>query len=83
MQKLDITQKAKLNKTETIATRFEVYLLVERECGSLQPIHKREYDDIHIIYEYGFDMHTGHKVTRKKDKIDDEKFIKTKPKQII
>ena len=28
-------------------------------------------------------MHTGQKVTKKKDKIDDEKFIKFKPKQII
>ena len=83
MQKPDITQKAKLNKTDTIATRFEVYILVERECGSLQPIHKTEYDDIYIIYEYGFDMHAGQKVTRKKDTIDDEKFIKIKPKQII
>ena len=27
-------------------------------------------------------MHTGQKVTKKKDKIDDEKFIKIKPKQI-
>ena len=27
-------------------------------------------------------MHTGQKVTRKKDKFDDEKFIKIKPKQI-
>ena len=28
-------------------------------------------------------MHTGQKVTKKKDKFDDEKFIKIKPKQII
>ena len=28
-------------------------------------------------------MHTGQKVTKKKDKFDDEKFIKNKPKQII
>ena len=28
-------------------------------------------------------MHTGQKVTKKKDKFDDEKFIKFKPKQII
>ena len=27
-------------------------------------------------------MHTGQKVTRKKDKFEDEKFIKIKPKQI-
>ena len=56
---------------------------LERECGSLQPIHKIEYDDIHIIYEYGFGMHTGQKVTRKKDKFDDKKRIKIKAKQII
>ena len=73
VQQPDITQKAKFNKTDNIATRFEVYPLVERECGSLQPIHKKEYDDIYIIYEYGFDMHTGQKVTKKKDKFDDKK----------
>ena len=49
VQQPDITQKIKLNKTDTIATRFEVFPLVERECGSLQPLHKTEYDD---IYEY-------------------------------
>ena len=65
VQQPDITQKIKLNKTDTIATRFEVFPLVERECGSLQPLHKTEYDNIYIIYEYGFDMHTGQKVTRK------------------
>ena len=83
MQQPGITQKTKLNKTDTIATRFEVYPLVEGDCGPLQPIHKTEYDDIYIIYEYGFDMHTGQKVTRKKYKFDNEKFIKIKPKQII
>ena len=83
VQQTDITQKMKLNKTDTIATRFEVFPLVERECGSLQPLHKTEYDDIYIIYEYGFDMHAGQKVTRKKDKFDDEKFIRIKPEQII
>ena len=83
VQQTDITQKMKLNKTDTIATRFEVFPLVERECGSLQPLHKTEYDDIYIIYEYGFDMHTGQKVTRKKDQFYDEKFIRIKPEQII
>ena len=83
VQQPDITQKVKLNKTHTIATRFEVFPLVERECASLQPFHKTEYDDIYIIYGYGFDMHTGQKVTRKKDKFDDEKFIRIKPEQII
>ena len=51
VQQYDITQKIKLNKTDTIANRFEVYPLVERECGSLQPIHKTEFDDIYIKYE--------------------------------
>ena len=46
-------------------------------------MHKTEYDDLYIIYEYGFDIHTGQKVTRNKDKLDDEKFIKIKPRQII
>ena len=79
--KNQIYKKKKLNKTASIATRFEVYPIVEHECGSPQPIHKTEYD-IYIIYEYGFDMYTGQKVTRKKDKFDDEKFIKIKPKEI-
>ena len=83
VQKPDIQEKIKLNKTASIATRFEIYPIVEHECGSLQPLHKTEYDDIYIIYEYGFDMHTGQKTTRKKDKVDDEKFIKITPKQII
>ena len=83
VQKPDIQEKLKLNKTASIATRFEIYPIVEHECGSLQPLHKTEYDDIYIIYEYGFDMHTGQKVTREKDNIDDEKFIKITPKQII
>ena len=82
VQQPDITQKEKFNKTDNITTRFEEYPLVKHECGSLQPIHKTEYDDIYIIYEYGFNMHTGQKVTKKKDKFDDEKFIKIKPKQI-
>ena len=63
-----------MNKTDTIASRFEVYPLKERECGSLQPIHKTEYDDIHIIYEYGFYMHTGQKVTIKKDRFEEKKL---------
>ena len=83
VQQPDITQKTKFNKTDNIATRLEVYQLAERECGSLQPIHKTEYDDIYIIYENGFNMRTGQKVTKKKDKFDDEKFTKIKPKQII
>ena len=83
VQKPDVTQKVKFNNTATIATRFEIYPLVERECGSPQPLHKTEYDDIYIIYEYGFDMHTGQKVTRKEDKFENEKFIKIKPKKIM
>ena len=83
VQKPDIQEKIQLNKTASIAKRFEIYPIVENECGSLQPLHKTEYDDIYIIYEYGFDMHTRQKVTRKKDKFDDEKFIKITPKQII
>ena len=82
VQQHDKTQKIKMNKTDTIATRFEIYPIVERECGSLQPIHKTEYDDIYITYENGFDMHTGQKVTRKKEKFEEEKFIRIKPKQI-
>ena len=71
-----------MNKTDTIATRFEIYPLVEGECCSLQPIHKTEYDDIYLIYKYGFDIHTGQKVTRRKEKFEEEKFIRIKPKQI-
>ena len=76
------TKKTKFNNTDNTATRYEVYPLAERERGSLQSIHKTEYDHIYIIYEYGFNKHTGQKVTKKKDKIDEKKFIK-KPKQII
>ena len=82
VQQHDRTQKTKMNKTDTIATRFEIYPIVECECGSLQPKHKTIYDDIYIIYEYGFDIHTGQKVTRKKEKFEEEKFIRIKPKQI-
>ena len=82
VQKPDIQEKIKLNKTASKATRFEIYPIVEHECGSIQPLHKTEYDDIYIIYEYGFEMHTGQKVTRKKDKFDDKKFIKITPKEI-
>ena len=78
VQQHDITQKIKMNKTDTIATKFEVHPLEERECGSIQPIHKTQYDDIYIIYEYGFDMHTGQKVTRKKDKFEEEKLNQNK-----
>ena len=82
VQQHDRTQKIKINKTDTIATRFEIYPLVEHECGSLQPIQKTEYDDFYIIYEYGFDMHTGQTVTRKKEKFEKEIFIRIKTKQI-
>ena len=58
VQQPDITQIVKQKKTDNIDTRFEVYPLVERECGPLQAIHKTKYDDIYIIDEYGFDMHT-------------------------
>ena len=70
-----------MNKTNTIATRFEVYPLVERECSSLQPIHKTEYDDNYIKYEYGFHMQTGQKETERTTNLK-KKFIKIKPKQI-
>ena len=82
VQKPDIQEKITLKKTASIATRFEIYPIVEHECGSIQPLHKTEYDDIYIIYEYGFDMHTGQKVTGKKNKFDDEKFIKITPTEI-
>ena len=82
VQKPDIQEKITLNKTASIATRFEIYPIVEHECGSIQPLHKTEHDDIYIIYEYDFDMHTGQKVTRKKNKFDEEKFIKITPKEI-
>ena len=58
------------------------FVLLVHECASLQPIHKTEYDDIYIIYKYGFDMHTGQKINRKKDKYEEEKFIKIKPMSI-
>ena len=83
VQQHDSSQKFEMNNTiSKIATRFEIYPFVERECGSLHPIHKTEYDDIYILYEYGFDMNTGKKITRTKDKFEEEKFIKITPKSI-
>ena len=38
VQKPDIQEKIKLNKTASIATRFEIYPIVEHECGSLHYI---------------------------------------------
>ena len=70
------------NTNSKIPARFEKYPFVEQECGSLHPIHKTEYDDIYILYEYGFDMNTGKKITRNKDKFEEEKFIKITPKSI-
>ena len=67
------------NTNSKIATRFEIYPFVERECGSLHPIHKTEYDDIYILYKYGFDMNTEKKITRKKDEFEEEKLT---PKSI-
>ena len=32
VQKPDIQEKIKLNKTASIATRFEIYPIVEHEC---------------------------------------------------
>ena len=56
-----------MNNTKTqIATRFEVYPNTENECRSHGPIHKTEYDDICILYEYGFDMNTGREITKKR-----------------
>ena len=40
VQKPDMQEKIKLNITASIATRFEIYPIVEHECGSLQPLHK-------------------------------------------
>ena len=83
VQQHDSSQKFKMNKTNSkIATRFEIYPFVEREYGSLHPIHKTEYDDIYKLNEYGFDMNTGKKITRTKDKFEEEKFIKITPKSI-
>ena len=50
VQKPDRQEKITLNKTASIAARFEIYQKVEPECGSIQPLHKTEYDDIYIIY---------------------------------
>ena len=72
----DSSQKIKMNNTiSKKATRFEI-----QECGSFHPIHKTEYDDIYILYENVFDMNTGKKITRKKDKFEEGKFMKIIPK---
>ena len=73
-----------MNHTKSqIATRFELYPKTVRECGSPRPIHKTEYDDIFILYKYGFDLNTGNEITKQKDKFENEKVIKIKPKSII
>ena len=72
-----------MNETNSrITTRFEVYPTIERECDSARPIDRTEYDNIYVLYEYGFDMNKRKKITKKKDKFEDEKFIKIKPKSI-
>ena len=72
-----------MNETNSrITTRFEVYPTIERECGSARPIHRTEYDNIYVLYEYGFDMNKGKKKTKKKGKFEDKKFIKLKRKSI-
>ena len=81
VQEHDSTKKIIMNETNSgIAARFEVYPTTERECGSPRQIHRTEYDDIYILYEYGFNMNTGKKITKMKYKFEDQKFIKIKPK---
>ena len=64
-----------MNDTKSqIATRFEIFQTVAHECGSPKPIHKREYDDIYILYEYGFNMKTGKEITKQKDKFENKKL---------
>ena len=82
-QEHDSTKKTFMNETNCrIASRFEVYPTIECECGSPRPIHRTKYYDIYILYEFGFDMNTGKEITKKKDKFEDEKFIKIIPKSI-
>ena len=70
-----------MNRTDTIANRFEVYPLVERKCGSLQPIHKTEYDRVRHLYNIRIRIQYAHRTkTNKKNKTEEEKIIKIKPK---
>ena len=64
------------------ATRFEIFPTVKQEGGSSGPVHKTEYEDIYILYEYGFDMNTGKEISKQEDKFENKKFIKIKPKSI-
>ena len=83
VQDHDSPKKTSMNHTKSqIATRFEVYPKNVRECGSPRPIRKTKYDDIYILYKYGFDMDTGKEITKQKDKFE-KKIIKIKPKSII
>ena len=83
VQEHDSTKKIIMNDTKSkVATRFEVYSTIERECGSPRPIHETDYDDIYILYEYGFDMNTGKEITKQKGKFENKKIIKIKPKSI-
>ena len=75
-----------LKNTRYKPTRYNIsfnYIANPPLQKKIEDMHKTKYDDIYVIYEYGFKMHTGQKVTKKKNKFDDEKFIKIKPKQII
>ena len=75
----DSTQKTIMNGTKSrIATRFEKYPTIERKCGSPRPIHKTEYDNIYILYEYGFDMNTGKEITKQKYKFENEVYKKNR-----
>ena len=67
VQEHDSTKKTiMIEMNSRIATRFEVYPTIERECGSPHPINRTEYDDIYILYEYGFDMNIGKKISKKR-----------------
>ena len=83
VQEHDRTKKTVMNDNKSNrATRFEIFPTVAHECGSPKPIHKTEYDDIYILYEYGFDMNTGKVILKQKGKFENNKFIKIKPKSI-
>ena len=67
VQEHNRTKKTIMNGTKSqIATRFKIFPTIARECVAPRPIHKTEYNDIYILYEYGFHMNTGKEITKHK-----------------
>ena len=49
-----------IHNFENKLTRFQIYPETELACKYNKPIYKTQYSEIHVEYENGFDMNTGH-----------------------